>query len=810
MLSTENPGCPYFEETRRIGDVELELETLSRGGDPGDPVRYPLTFHNPTAVDVSLILRLETGGWEVMPARLDRDAIHLPAGETAEVLLDVTVSPAMPPGGREGRTLRIHLNGDDCCNDDPEDTVVFTTVRRLPSPFLLHTEDGWNAVTAKMAEHPWMAQILTKLESKLDDWSVPDTDPSGDFVFNADACRPVTDLAAAWTLTGKAEYGEKLKTFLLRLSDPQTGYPQTGKAAARYAVKEGILFQHAAIAYDAIREGELLTVDEKQQIEKTLGLFIRDWAVSDGRLRENRQFTYRLGLDNACIDNHHLSIIVAGVFCSLLLHDVNHLNRFLYGVGGFTDHMSHGIMDDGFWYETDPGYHFLVAGFLIRTAIACRPWGIDLFHLKVHPRVNRHVGLRSDEKHTRHGPCHRNVRAITDLIDNLIPLADYRGMVFANNKSPEVAVGGGALEAFYDVYRKPDYAWALNRRSRSSLQTLLYGVPDLPQVEAPRPEAVAMHNAGLYVLRSSCEPSNPREQLQVVLKCGSHGGGHGHFDQTALISIMRYGRWFNSNHAGHNLFKQSAHHHMVVVDQGHQQVAEPKLLLFQSTDSRKTAAVQVQAPWTLEDQPLGVVLQRRLLTVTDEYLLLADYLRDVADSDNPQAHVFDWLIHPVGLEPPDERQLEFLKTTPHFADAGVCREITDCAWYRYQTPLCLHTAQIFRGDKRNEDGTLKLDIHPLWPRRGTLMIGRYPPGNDRVAQEPAVKDRRSVSLRTEGTETRYLTVIEPYEDEPVIRHVEAQDEDHVRVELKDGRVHHHSLHNFTADGQEMAVTSKSN
>jgi hypothetical protein len=76
----------------------------------------------------------------------------------------------------------------------------------------------------------------------------------------------------------------------------------------------------------------------------------------------------------------------------------------------------------------------------------------------------------------------------------------------------------------------------------------------------------------------------------------------------------------------------------------------------------------------------------------------------------------------------------------------------------------------------------------------------YPPGDE--------SQRRKVyAIRAgHGTEARFLTVIEPYENQPVIKSAVALGADQLRVELADGRVQDIQIENFTGDGKDIQIT----
>jgi hypothetical protein len=57
----------------------------------------------------------------------------------------------------------------------------------------------------------------------------------------------------------------------------------------------------------------------------------------------------------------------------------------------------------------------------------------------------------------------------------------------------------------------------------------------------------------------------------------------------------------------------------------------------------------------------------------------------------------------------------------------------------------------------------------------------------------------------EGTEARFLTVVEPYEDKPMVKSAVATSADSLRVELADGRVQEISLKNFDGTGKGIEM-----
>ena len=95
-------------------------------------------------------------------------------------------------------------------------------------------------------------------------------------------------------------------------------------------------------------------------------------------------------------------------------------------------------------------------------------------------------------------------------------------------------------------------------------------------------------------------------------------------------------------------------------------------------------------------------------------------------------------------------------------------------------------------------GLVRLDLAGLHAIRFKAVIGSdYPLGNE--AQRRKVYAVRAA----QGPEARFLTLIEPFEDQPVVKSAIATSADTVRVELRDGRVQEITLKNFTGSGLDI-------
>jgi hypothetical protein len=99
-----------------------------------------------------------------------------------------------------------------------------------------------------------------------------------------------------------------------------------------------------------------------------------------------------------------------------------------------------------------------------------------------------------------------------------------------------------------------------------------------------------------------------------------------------------------------------------------------------------------------------------------------------------------------------------------------------------------------------QPGFIHLDLTAVHAARFKAVLGSdYPPG-------PETQRRKIYAIRVAGkTETRFLTLIEPYENAPVIKSAESRGPDKIHVELVDGRSQDLEIHNFES-GTDIGVS----
>jgi hypothetical protein len=810
------------------GDViALETPVKSRCLPAAGRVTYPVTVFNCSEEKQSVVLSLAPYGWENMKTSVSPTTLDLAPGTSAIATVTVDIPERVAPGGKERQTLRAIANGNEAVR------LEFITARDVAHPYLLHTAERWAEVREKVKKYDWARAGADEYIAKAEKWKVPEVakfdkppdDGMGPWLFDTKVELDLKATAIAWQLTGKKAYAKKVATFLRRLAE---GYPRTLRGCNQDRVHEGHFFKHIAQSYDMILDADILTPQDKAQIEVAFRL-----------MEETMDFEANTGN----VSNWVLSEMSGALFTALMNGDLERAERFYRGPGGVLDQLGKGVMDDGWWFECAISYNSWMAQLGTEIGLALEPWGENLKTMKIPNSFALNFGIMPWQTQPglygmsfeKWGPVRRNYVLLTDLWDGFLPFVDYRGVMFGANDSDEKMLSGNLYELAYYVYRDPKYAAMIKYGEK---RDVLWAVPELPAKtpELYRQSAYA-DNAGVIVLRSQTPGRPQREQIQAALKYGSHGGFHGHFDRASLLSVMRYGRSFYHpemvwpGYASY-LYKfyvqTSLTKNMVVVDDKMQEPVESKRLLFHSGPMLQAAAVETNARWSyppyggmvyeyipeaktfadklrLEGKTFPIaanppkygevtgftepVLQRRLLVVTDDYIVESDYLK----AGKP--HTFDLLHQIKGFRGIEVAESKLLRHTPTMDNDPLnCTPlVTDCDWYSVTGPAVVKFEMDFTGKKdkdsgfndRNDPGPLFMDVHCVWPESPRkIMLGNVPENRKILPEEWR---RKTMVVRTTGTEVRFLTVLEVYEDKPMVKSARATGPDHIVVSLADGR-----------------------
>ncbi|MGJ8641095.1 MAG: hypothetical protein ACSHYA_17020 [Opitutaceae bacterium] len=780
------------QATLKIRDVEvtkgevLALDSTIQGksNSAGESVVYEVSVGNTTDTTQAVQLLVERLGWESMSATIEPSSLRLEPGATANCKLTVNLPASLPSGIRENQIVRVIPNGDGSATE----SIEFTTAVAVPTPNIVFTEDKWQEVREKVANYDWAKDSLAEYEKTASNWEVPTgkeidlENPHAVSIFQKKDSDKLYACGIAYQVTGKKEYAEKCVQLFRRLNRDGDGYLATHRGGDRSFVGEGVFFQGLTRAYDMVRDSGLMTPDDHERMEKTLRLYIERSIKGNTR---------------GAISNWNVAELTAAVYGALALQDWHLVDDLLNSPTGIYAQIYHGVMGDGWWYECAVGYNTWVASEFSEIAIALQPWGINLKDRQFQIGTTSHFSLQASRRvkglhgmaFEKWGTISDNSVGIKDMWDAVVPFLDYRGVILAVNDAQESFVTGKPYELAYYLYRDPEYAAIINRGEK---RHLLYGVPNLPEVNSVEMTTSAYaDNMGIVQLRSQTPDREQREQIQAALHYGSHGGHHGHFDRTGLVHLARYGRSFYNPEMfwygyGSYLYKflvqTSINKNMVVVDQKMQEPVESFRTFYYTGDMLQATVVETDARWshppyggmiysgkedfTFKDQSeeenrslyvpedgptLGdcteftePVLQRRLMIMMDDYVILADYL------NAEQEHTFDWLINIKGFYDISGENLEHIRHDGQMSKdpLGAAQFVTDCNWYtttdtvrtKYKTLWGKGADNKGARMPNSEHGPLKMDVFNAWPKQNELMIGTAPESfsvNKRVAYSVA-------------------------------------------------------------------------
>ena len=753
-------GCrPVSITALRSRSLYVQCEIRGKSALPGSSVCYQASVTNCMEKDAFVNVKQICGGWESMFAICEPAVFSLEANETKQITITLTVPRDMPAGGHEKTQLRFTANGET----DTAFVLTLYTMSALSHPYIYHDQEGWRSAARRGQTLPQFKQSYDTYLKDANAWEIMPPEEGKPYCYATQQEHFFMSCAYAYTMTGEKRYAEKIAAFF-RLFAPAYLIRQRG--CSQSYVQEGHFFQHLAISYDIIHDAGVLTEEEHRQIEACFRFYME---VLDQHLK------------NGHTSNWLLSEITGALYCAFALQDPERIHRFAFGNGGTQQQLIRGTFNDGWWHECSVSYNTWVSSMLLHTARALRLLGIDWVH-KAFPVSYSHfhdatwmsqaAPLRFDMDNERRGGNTRISICIKDIFDAPLPYLDARGVIFGMCDSYERRLEGihfgSTYELAYQYYRDPRYAAVIRAMDT---QDCVFGVEDLPEAQLGLGGNAHSDNIGIAMLRSRTPGRKPLEQIQAVLRYGSHGYAHGHFDRASLLSVMRYGRsffnpectWWGYPHFMYKFYVQNSMiKNMVAVDEKHQNVADSKLILFAGGKKLQAACVETEVTWSyppyggmvydenesLQERcryngcslkvPENVpafgqvtgytepILTRRLMAVADDYIVLFDYLKGT------QPHRFSNLYQIKGFEGL-AGNIQSAGHTRRFSDDPLsdAQFITDCSHFDANGPTCAHFVTVFgpgedlRGTRSecNEPGLLKMDVHAAWPPKNHQVLG---------------------------------------------------------------------------------------
>lgn len=755
---------------------EISFQAAYRGAaeESGETVVYPVVLKNCTKEEKMVSLSWKKYGNEVTEnVSIPRQMLLKPL-EVRRISVEVPVAERIVPGGYEKQCLYVLSDGGE------SKKVEFYTSRKRAHPYLLLNPEEIEEVKRKMKTYPWAAENYQKCVEEEKEWKAPKISGKTRYLFLTSDGHHARKCAILYRLGAGEEYKEKAVEFLKELSDPERGYVKNPRACNQELVHEGEFFKSVAFAYDLVYDSTELSIENHKNIEAVLRKFMDGihWEEQKGN-----------------VSNWLLAETEGALYCAAVLLDMHMVYRFLYGTGGVTDILSRGVTDDGWWYEASIGYNLLAAGIFSEIVHVMSHLGMDLRYMTVPASYSKVIDagkvLQDGLVAENWGTNHKNYRNIPMLWDSLVEFYNSRGIIFGLNDSAESKIQGTSgqfMDSRYDLayklYGKEAYGELL-RFSEAKDRDILFGTGELPVVQNSTrgQKSVCADSAGVCTLRSQKAGVAPENQLQVVLKYGSHGGAHGHYDRCSMTNLMRCGRsltgpeniWYSYHTFLYKFYTQtSLNHNMVTVDYKMQEAVPPKKLLFYGGKMLQAAAVENRGVWSYppyggwqvngdktfrertwnegryvpvpeEEPPYAVrsgftepVVTRRLTVVTDDFAVNFDYAR------GEQGHEFQCLYHLRGwkqIESLDGEELLPNRYTEKLNDSpfGSAQFITECNWYDIKKGVSLEFEETFSEEESgyakwmtqnrtgyNKTGTMYTKLYCAYPESCTLAVGCDP------------------------------------------------------------------------------------
>lgn len=769
-------------EIRRGAQIYIDMPVKGRAAGTGEMVCYDGLVCNCTGEFLAVSARQQFCGWESMKAEIwfwveneQKNCIFLKPYDTAELHICVKMGERMVAGGHEDTFIQVVSQG----SRRRVAQICLKTMKKMEHPFLYQDRAGWQAVKEKIETYSEYQPAYQELLDAFSGWIVEPPVEGTSYCYPTQVADAVMSSAYLYAMTQETQYAEKIARFLSYFSNRETGYPARLRGCSQSYVQEGHFFADLILAYDMIFDSDQMTEQEKVDFEDCIRIYIK---MLDNHIRGGQ------------ISNWLLSEITAAVYGGLVLGDLERAERFVFGNGGAVDQFRYGVYNDGWWHECSVGYNTWVSSLMLHIAHAMRPFGYNLvdawFPIPYNDEVDStwacgEFPYRFAMCKKKRGSYHQNYVRIKDMFDAPLPYLDYRGVMFGIADSDEKKLGnmhwGSTYNLAYFYYRDPAYRSVIQR---IGYQDIAFGMLPFEGADAGNEADTTCcafsDNIGIAMLRSQKEGRHPSEQIQAVLRYGSHGYAHGHFDIASLLSVMRYGRslynpehcWWGYGHFMYKFYVQcSLTKNMVVVDEKMQLPADSKRVLFYTGMHLQAAGVQTKTAWayppyggmaysgdtkedlykrtklnhcylpilTGENTPkYGMVSghteeveQVRIMALTADYIVLFDRL------SGKEEHQFDCLYQIKGFQEISGDQVEFLSHTPQMNQEprSDAQFITDCNWYRVKGESRASFRTVFTEEdageaKRcersnyNNPGILCTDIYTAWPRETLQMTGK--------------------------------------------------------------------------------------
>lgn len=623
----------------------------------GDMLRreFDVTLANTTDRPLAVGLALRDVS-PALSAACETEEATAPANDTVVVRAQLSADLAGPDAPEQLAVLTTRFTAWVKDMDDTEKTAELSLaipLGEIERPVLLITREQAAQVMAKVEADENMRAIYDALKRRADGWLdrepdfpdrgsqwwhwytckecgarlstksptehvCPDCDevytgwPYDDVVLarqHSALAHAIRDLGLMYVLTGETPYADKAREILVGYAEMYPTYPlhnihgeprRGGGHVGPQTLDEAVwlipVVQGFDCVYDTLSAEDIEFIAENMLLPAARLVHDHAWGI------------------------HNIPCWHAAAYglVGLTLGEQTLAADAINGSKGFRAQVEHGIMDDGFWYESAWGYHYYTMMALQPLAIAAYNVGIDVY-------------------------CERYKSMYDAPLEFMAPGGELPAF---NDSGTANALGHGSrYEVAYARWQDPRHLLPILHGRRNSLETLLFGV----QVgEAPQfvLRSTVFPATGYVLLRSGAPGEAGADRYvpenYLALGYGPHGGGHGHPDK---LGFVLYGRrallaedpgciaYGNPAHLG--WYKQTISHNTVIVN-GRSQEPCTGTLQFAAFGE------DIGICSTRADDAYPAVRLRRSMA------LVGDRVIDVFLCEADQESTFDWAYHNRG------------------------------------------------------------------------------------------------------------------------------------------------------------------
>ncbi len=532
---------------------------------------------------------------------------------------------------------------------------------------------------------------------------------------NNELIRSAYAAALLWLMNGEQPYLDHAATILTQYAQGYDNYPVHGTHAGQGRVMGQSLTEAAwsiptAWTFDIIRDA--LSEEQETLIQNEL-------LIGLGKHLLTQLWTVIHNIE--CW--HQAGLATLGV----VLGEEKYIQPIFRDDYGFEYQINKGVLEDGWWWEGSPHYHFYTTQAMTSLAMAVRYQHPELLEL---PRFKRMF------------------EAPLDMLRADLSVPAMNDGWFDTSLSGGIAQYANVLERVHGFWGSQHHAEVLARiymdyRERDLEDALIFGPETLPDPTPAEPASFVHKYSGYTVLKSvDCD---------LLLKYGPHGGGHGHPDKLALV-LWGHGQRLSPDLGtpGYGIamnrswYRHTLSHNTVLLDEEPQEQATGRLLKFVPSGDGFDV-VDANVAWDEgEDEPYKNVQMRRVILWKEAYFI------DLVGVTCPKKRLIDLAWHHTGtLEMGGLVPSRIMLGKTGYTHLSNIHESYDATWNAVWRTV-------------GGSGSAMWAFNPLHTH--TLVTDA--PSN------PASETLSLILRRVEAESVMFLSVIAPFAENPVVKGVQ--------------------------------------